>query len=34
MPRMYSLLIVVFIVAIGANVLVSRLGKLDAIKGR
>jgi NitT/TauT family transport system permease protein len=34
MPRMYSLLIVVFVVAIGANVLVSRFGKLDSIKGR
>jgi ABC-type nitrate/sulfonate/bicarbonate transport system permease component len=34
MPRMYSLLIVVFVVAIGANVLVSRVGRLDAIKGR
>jgi NitT/TauT family transport system permease protein len=34
MPRMYSLLILVFVVAIGANVLVSRFGRLDSIKGR
>ena len=34
MPRMYSLLILVFVVAIGANVLVSRFGRLDTIKGR
>jgi len=34
MPRMYSLLIVVFVLAIGVNALVSRLGHLEAIKGR
>jgi len=34
MPRMYSLLIVVFVVAIGANAVVSRFGNLEAIKGR
>jgi NitT/TauT family transport system permease protein len=34
MPRMYSLLIVVFVVAIGANVVVSRFGRLDSIKAR
>jgi len=34
MPRMYSLLIVVFVLAIGANVLVSRWGNLEAVKGR
>jgi ABC-type nitrate/sulfonate/bicarbonate transport system permease component len=34
MPRMYSLLIVVFVLAIGANAIVSRLGQLDSIKGR
>ena len=34
MPRMYSLLIVVFVLAIGANAVVSRFGNLEAIKGR
>jgi ABC-type nitrate/sulfonate/bicarbonate transport system permease component len=34
MPRMYSLLIVVFVVAIGANALVSRWGNLEGVKGR
>ena len=34
MPRMYSLLIVVFVLAIGANAVVSRLGNLEAIKTR
>ena len=34
MPRMYSLLIVVFVVAIGANALVSRWGSIDPIRGR
>jgi NitT/TauT family transport system permease protein len=34
MPRMYSLLIVVFVLAIGANAIVSRLGNLEAVKGR
>lgn len=32
MPRMYANLIVLFIVAIGANVLIGRLGGLDSIK--
>jgi ABC-type nitrate/sulfonate/bicarbonate transport system permease component len=34
MPRMYALLIVVFVVAIGANALISRLGNLEAVKAR
>jgi ABC-type nitrate/sulfonate/bicarbonate transport system permease component len=34
MPRMYSLLIVVFVLAIGANAVVSRWGDLEAVKGR
>ena len=34
MPRMYSLLIVVFVLSIGVNTLVSRLGNLDAVKTR
>ena len=34
MPRMYSLLIVLFLVAIGANALVGRLGGIAAIRGR
>jgi NitT/TauT family transport system permease protein len=32
MPRMYAMLIVLFVVAIGANALVGRLGGLEAIK--
>jgi ABC-type nitrate/sulfonate/bicarbonate transport system permease component len=32
MPQMYSLLIVLFVISIGANALVSRLGGLDKIK--
>ncbi|MBI3435725.1 MAG: ABC transporter permease subunit [Proteobacteria bacterium] len=32
MPRMYAMLIVLFVVAIGVNALVGRLGGLDAIK--
>ncbi len=32
MPRMYAMLIVLFVLAIGANVLVGRLGGLDSIK--
>jgi len=32
MPRMYSLLIVLFVLAIGANALVSRFGKIESIK--
>jgi len=32
MPRMYAMLIVLFVVAIGANALIGRLGGLDSIK--
>ncbi|MGH6769656.1 MAG: ABC transporter permease [Xanthobacteraceae bacterium] len=32
MPRMYALLIVLFVIAIGANSLINRLGGLDSIK--
>jgi ABC-type nitrate/sulfonate/bicarbonate transport system permease component len=32
MPRMYAILIVLFVLAIGANTLVARLGGLDKIK--
>ena len=32
MPRMYAMLIVLFVLSIGANALVGRLGGLDAIK--
>jgi ABC-type nitrate/sulfonate/bicarbonate transport system permease component len=32
MPLMYSLLIVLFVIAIGANALIGRLGGLDTIK--
>jgi ABC-type nitrate/sulfonate/bicarbonate transport system permease component len=32
MPQMYSLLIVLFVIAIGANTLIGRLGGLDEIK--
>lgn len=32
MPRMYAMLIVLFVLAIGANALVGRLGRLDAIR--
>src|SRR5665213_285158 len=32
MPRMYAMLIVLFVLAIGANTLVGRLGGLDSIK--
>ncbi len=32
MPRMYAMLIVLFILSIGANALVSRLGGLHSIK--
>jgi ABC-type nitrate/sulfonate/bicarbonate transport system permease component len=32
MPHMYSLLIVLFVIAIGANALIGRLGGLDTIK--
>jgi ABC-type nitrate/sulfonate/bicarbonate transport system permease component len=34
MPRMYSLLIVVFVLSIGVNAVVSRLGNLEAVKVR
>ena len=33
MPQMYSLLIVLFVISIGANALISRLGGLHDIKG-
>ena len=32
MPQMYALIIILFVVAIGANALVGRLGKLDEIR--
>ena len=32
MPRMYAILIVLFVLAIGANALVAHLGGLDKIK--
>ena len=32
MPRMYAMLIVLFVLAIGANALVGRLGGLEDIK--
>ena len=32
MPLMYSLLIVLFVISIGANALIGRLGGLDSIK--
>jgi ABC-type nitrate/sulfonate/bicarbonate transport system permease component len=32
MPRLYAILIVLFVLAIGVNVLVARLGGLDDIK--
>ena len=32
MPQMYALLIVLFVIAIGANALVSRVGGLETIK--
>jgi ABC-type nitrate/sulfonate/bicarbonate transport system permease component len=34
MPRMYAMLIVLFVLSIGANALVGRLGGLDSIKRR
>jgi ABC-type nitrate/sulfonate/bicarbonate transport system permease component len=34
MPRMYAMLIVLFVLAIGANAMVGRLGGLDSIKQR
>jgi NitT/TauT family transport system permease protein len=33
MPQMYSLLIVLFVISIGANALIGRLGGLRDIKG-
>jgi hypothetical protein len=32
MPQMYALLIILFVIAIGANSVIGRLGGLDAIK--
>ena len=32
MPQMYALLIILFVIAIGANALIGRLGGLDDIK--
>jgi NitT/TauT family transport system permease protein len=32
MPQMYALLIILFVVAIGANTLIGRIGGLDDIK--
>jgi NitT/TauT family transport system permease protein len=32
MPRMYAMLIVLFVLAIGANALVARIGGLDTIR--
>ena len=34
MPQMYAILIVLFVLAIGANTLVARLGGLDTVKSR
>jgi NitT/TauT family transport system permease protein len=34
MPRMYAMLIVLFVLAIGANAVVGRVGRLDAIQRR
>ena len=34
MPRLYAILIVLFVLAIGANTLVTRFGGLDEIKQR
>ena len=34
MPQMYALLIVLFVISIGANTLIGRLGGLDQIKQR
>jgi hypothetical protein len=34
MPRMYAMLIVLFVLAIGANALVGRIGRFDVIKQR
>ena len=32
MPRMYAMLIVLFVLAIGANALIGRIGGLDSVK--
>jgi len=32
MPQMYALLIILFVIAIGANTVIGRLGGLDALK--
>jgi ABC-type nitrate/sulfonate/bicarbonate transport system permease component len=34
MPRMYAMLIVLFVLAIGANALIGRIGRFDAIRQR
>jgi NitT/TauT family transport system permease protein len=34
MPRLYAILIVLFVLAIGINTLVARFGRLDQIKQR
>jgi hypothetical protein len=34
MPRMYALLILLFVIAIGANIMVERLGGFHAIRQR
>jgi ABC-type nitrate/sulfonate/bicarbonate transport system permease component len=34
MPLMYALLIVLFVIAIGANAIIGRLGRLDEVKQR
>jgi NitT/TauT family transport system permease protein len=32
MPQMYALLIILFVIAIGANTLIGRLGRIDDIR--
>jgi ABC-type nitrate/sulfonate/bicarbonate transport system permease component len=32
MPRLYAILIVLFVLAIGANIFLTRIGRLDAIR--
>jgi NitT/TauT family transport system permease protein len=32
MPQMYALLIILFVISIGANSLIGRIGRLDSIK--
>jgi hypothetical protein len=34
MPRMYAMLIVVFVLAISANALIGWIGRLDRVKAR